>query len=188
MKKLFAFLLVVLTACSQNAESKYMGHEYVGVRYVNDPLGEEIYPDTDPLIRTDAFDCLTFVETVLANGDVNELNKIRYKNGEIGFANRNHFTELDWVTNNSSRVYEITEKFGTTSTRNVTIDKKSWFKKTHNIDTNIEPVNVSVKYIPYAELKQIKTDRELIELFVIDDPYMRDNIGADLSIEHLGFL
>lgn len=188
MYKIFAFLLFVLMACSQNVEPKYMGHEYVGVRYVNNPLGEEFWPDTDPLIRFDAFDCMTFVETVLADGNVDKLTQIRYKNGEIKFTNRNHFTELDWIPNNSDRVYDVTEKFGTVSTRNVTIDKKSWFKKTHNINTDFEPVTVSVKYVSYADLKPIKTDHELIVLFVIEDPKMRDKIGSDLSIAHMGFL
>ncbi len=63
--------------------------------------------DRDPLIRFDAFDCTTFVETVMAlalDSDLDRatrtLQKIRYKDGQIGYATRNHFIELDWVPNN----------------------------------------------------------------------------------------
>ena len=34
--------------------------------YIADPLGEGEGTDADPLVRYDAFDCLTFVEEVLA--------------------------------------------------------------------------------------------------------------------------
>ena len=78
------FVFLCLFACAQ-MQPQYVGNEYLNAEYVLDPLGEEKLPDTDPLIRTDAFDCTTFIETSLANGDVNKLNKIRYKDGKIDF-------------------------------------------------------------------------------------------------------
>ena len=103
MKNKFLFLVVLsmLVSCSQ-AKIRYIGEQYLGEKYVLDPLGEEKAPDTDPLIRFDAFDCLTFVETALANGDVNKLNKIRYKNGDVNFLSRNHFASIDWLENNKN--------------------------------------------------------------------------------------
>ena len=38
----------------------------LGHPYVNDPLGEGRGVDRDPPVRYDAYDCLTFVEEVLA--------------------------------------------------------------------------------------------------------------------------
>ena len=96
------------------------GGEYMGAKYMRDPLGEERAPDTDPLIRTDAFDCTTFVETVMAGGDVNNLNQIRYKDGEIDFLNRNHFIESDWLENNKNRVENVSAKYG--KTKNISIN------------------------------------------------------------------
>jgi len=82
---------------------------FLGVPYKLGSLGEgpDGEFDRDPLIRFDAFDCTTFVETVMAlsldsdlDSAVRTLQKIRYKDGQIGYATRNHFIELDWVPNN----------------------------------------------------------------------------------------
>ena len=62
----------------------FTGQSFLGAPYMNSPLGEDVAPDSDPLIRFDAFDCTTFVETVLADGDVKKLNALAtqcwYKN------------------------------------------------------------------------------------------------------------
>ena len=58
-------LLLLLTGCV-GAPGIPSGADYLGAKYIRDPLGEEKEPDTDPLIRTDAFDCTTFVEYVVA--------------------------------------------------------------------------------------------------------------------------
>ena len=82
---------------------------FLGVPYKLGSLGEgpDGEFDRDPLIRFDAFDCTTFVETVMAlsldsdlDSAMRTLQKIRYKDGQIGYATRNHFIELDWVPNN----------------------------------------------------------------------------------------
>ena len=39
---------------------------FIGIPYVLDPMGESVGIDVDPIIRYDAFDCLTYVEEVLA--------------------------------------------------------------------------------------------------------------------------
>ena len=88
-----ALFLVCLFGCAAGAYDNDIGAKYIGAMYLSDPLGEAIAPDTDPLIRDDAFDCVTFVETVIANGDVDRLNKIRYANGIPNFIERNHFIE-----------------------------------------------------------------------------------------------
>lgn len=172
-----------ISACVKN-----MSDEFVGVRYIDSPLGEEKIPDIDPLIRFDAFDCTTFVETVLANGDVEELNKIRYKNAKVDFLARNHFVELDWLANNSNIVKNVSAKYAKTAIRTVKIDKKSWFKKVHNIDADFKTESINLEYIPYSELKKINNKNELIVLFVADNPKMRDKIGTDLAVLHMGFL
>jgi len=176
-----------LMACSKPAV-EYIGSEYVGKKYTNDPLGEEKYPDMDPLIRFDAFDCMTFVETSLAGGDLDKLNKIRYKGGNIDFLNRNHFMETDWINNNQNIVQNVTDEYGKTALRNVVIDKQNWFKKIHKIDTKIPKQTVKIEYIPYSDLPEIKNKKTLIVLFVVNNPKMRDRIGTDMAISHVGFL
>ena len=187
-KIIIVFLCLFVLACSESGPM-YIGKQYLDVKYVNDPLGEEIAPDTDPLIRFDAFDCMTFVETALANGDKDRLTKIRYKNGEVGFLTRNHFVETDWMKNNSDILENATRKYSEhVAVRNVTIDKKLWFKRVHNIDVDIPKQNVKIEYVPRDYIKDLNIIKPVVVLFIIDNPKIRDNIGTDLAVSHMGFL
>lgn len=186
LKKIIA--LMMLTGCAMNGGFMLGKDYYMGAKYIRDPLGEEKGYDKDPLIRTDAFDCTTYVETVLADGDVNNLNLIRYKNGEIDFLNRNHFIETDWLQNNASRVVNASEKYGKTHTRRVTIDKRAWLKKIHKIDADFTPETVSVKYIPYKNLEQIDNDKMLVVLFISANSKSVETVGTELAVTHMGFL
>ena len=163
------------------------GAGYVGARYVADPLGEGRAPDTDPLIRFDAFDCATFVETVLADGDVQKLNKIRYADGVPDFVRRNHFIEIDWLSNNSDIVQNVSGRYAPTATHTVTIDKKNWFRVTHNTETDFVPRTVNLEYIPYKYVADIRVERPVVVLFLRDNPKIRDKIGTDLAVRHMGF-
>ena len=115
---------------------------FLGVPYRLGPLGEgpDGEFDRDPLIRFDAFDCTTFVETVMAlalNSDLEAatrtLQKIRYKDGQVGYATRNHFIELDWVPNNVRAGYlrDITSDVAGRSAVKVhkTISKRRWYSR-----------------------------------------------------------
>ncbi len=78
---------------------------FLGTPYVLDALGEgQGEKDADPLIRYDAADCMTFVETVLAlalsdspEQAERHLTAIRYAGGVPSFANRHHFFTAQWV-------------------------------------------------------------------------------------------
>lgn len=180
-------LILILTACAP-AEYSDIGHEYLGAAYVADPLGEGILPDADPLIRNDAFDCTTFVETALAGGDIETLNKIRYKNDKIGFLTRNHFIETDWLENNANRVSVVTKQYGDVATRNVVIDRKNWLRTVHGIDAEYPTRTVMLEYIPYDKLEKLNPVRPLIVLFIADKSQISDKIGTDLAVRHMGFL
>lgn len=179
--------LFILTGCTM-APGIPSGENYLGARYIRDPLGEAKAPDTDPLIRTDAFDCTTFVETVMSGGDVNNLNLIRYKDGEIDFMARNHFIESDWLANNSDRVENISSKFGKTAVRRLTIDKSAWLKKIHNIDADIAPVKTSIEYVPYKNLKEPNNQETVIVLFISANSNSVNTIGTELAVTHMGLL
>ncbi|MCB9672193.1 MAG: DUF1460 domain-containing protein [Alphaproteobacteria bacterium] len=75
----------------------------LGADYVLDPLGEGSGIDPDPTVRYDAFDCLTYVEEVLALSlapDVDQAAAIRMAlryEGEVDYAHRKHFMELQWI-------------------------------------------------------------------------------------------
>ncbi len=182
------FLIVFLVAGCVNTTSQLPGGEFLGTPYIESPLGESVPPDSDPLIRFDAFDCTTFVETVMAHGNKEKLNKIRYKDGKVEFLNRNHFIESDWLYNNSQRVKNVSREYAPTAIRHVVIDKKAWLKKVHKIDSELEVLEINLEYIPYKYTEQIVIDKTMIVLFVADNPKIRDKIGTDLAVVHMGFV
>lgn len=188
MKRFLLFLFVLLGCAPQYSDDAFIGYEYLGARYLGDPLGESVAPDKDPLVRDDAFDCVTFVETSLAGGDVQKLNKIRYKNGEVDFVNRNHFIETDWLANNADIVADVTEKYGDTDVRHVVIDKQNWLKKVHGINADFPKQVVDLHYIPYDKVKYINVTKPIIVLFIAGNFEKSDIIGTDLAVRHMGFL
>ncbi len=81
----------------------------MGKPYAINALGEGPNGEFDqaPLYRLDAFDCQTYVETVLALSTAdsapnfaNCLRHVRYHSGEIAFTQRLHFISTDWNKNN----------------------------------------------------------------------------------------
>jgi hypothetical protein len=118
------------------------GESLLGVRYLAGPFGEgpDGEYDRNPLSRFDAFDCTTFVETVTAlavsrsRGDFQStLNQIRYKDGDVSFTARNHFTDLDWIPNDVRAGFyrDVTESLapGRTLVARALIDKPAWYAK-----------------------------------------------------------
>lgn len=119
---------------------------FIGQRYLLGALGEGPSGkfDQSPLYRSDAFDCVTFVSTVIALAHSNNLQEfkrlipnIRYKNGTINFVNRNHFMSIDWNKNNTYRgyvrdiTYKILDSQGKplASIANANINKPAWYNK-----------------------------------------------------------
>ncbi|KTD06080.1 hypothetical protein Lgra_2857 [Legionella gratiana] len=87
----------------------WISGQFLGVHYVLGSLGEgtKALYDQFPQYRVDAFDCDTYVNTVLSLALANSLTSfqqcvknIRYKNGVVSYIQRNHFTGLDWNQNN----------------------------------------------------------------------------------------
>lgn len=111
----------------------------LGAPYVDGNLGEGVQGkyDQDPLSRFDEFDCMTYVEVVLAGAISHtsidflpNLLRIRYKNGQVSFTSRNHFASTDWLPNNRWMLQDITQKIGGNATLSAktVIDKRSWYQ------------------------------------------------------------
>ncbi|NUN04115.1 MAG: DUF1460 domain-containing protein [Bdellovibrio sp.] len=121
--------------------------EYFSAKFLNKPylggaLGEgaQSHFDNDPLYRFDAFDCTTYVETVMAlaladspSSFLEVLNRIRYQDGKISLFTRNHFTSLDWTPNAERLGYlrDFTNYLAVGKTMSLTtlIEKQKWYEK-----------------------------------------------------------
>jgi hypothetical protein len=118
---------------------------FLGRPYLNGALGEGASAsfDQEPLYRTDAFDCLTYVSTVLALAESKNIHdfqknmlKIQYKNAQPTFVNRLHFTSVDWNVENAKNhfIQDMTETFKNSQGKPMTevaiaiINKPRWYK------------------------------------------------------------
>jgi Protein of unknown function (DUF1460) len=101
--------------------------------YVSNPLGGGPHERESLVIRSDGFDCVTYVETVLALKDSrtadefsDALRQMRYAGGKVAWYSRNHYM-LDWIKNNQRRgiVKNITMGSRTTTrTRRLSLIKE----------------------------------------------------------------
>lgn len=134
---------------------------FMGRPYRLGPMGES-YLDTieqKPLVYIDSVDCMTFVENVLAlaaspseDSIYSTLQKIRYKDGVIGYTTRKHYMLLDWVGEGKfARVLPMPGD--TTIVR--TIPKNDFFKsKRLRYTVKGLPApdpEMNLRYLPYAK-------------------------------------
>lgn len=87
-----------------SARIEPLARALLGADYALDPEGEGVPPDADAPWRFDAFDCLTYVENVLAYAlgrDDLEVawlrSTLRYGDAPPSYASRHHLMELQWL-------------------------------------------------------------------------------------------
>lgn len=108
--------------------------------------GKKAKFDRSPPYRTDKFDCLTLVSTVLALANADDLNafkghikNIRYHGDSSQYQNRNHFMTVDWNYWNQKKGYmlditdQIVDAHGVLYAKHAEtyINKKRWYQKKH---------------------------------------------------------
>ncbi len=144
---------------------QHLAQKCVGQPYQIYLLGEfpfEIY-DPDPLYSLEKSDCVVFSEHVYAMALSYDwksffamLQRIRYKNGEIGLATRNHYTEFDWDVNNDWLVQDVTEELaGDQTAWEMTIVDRAKFLLKWEIGQFIPVDTVKWSYIPYELLPKV---------------------------------
>lgn len=87
-----------------------VSRSFLGRGYKGGPLGEgdSLLGDPAPRIRTDSFDCVTYIETSEAfarsmrtDSVLPVLDRIRYDRSHVYWEYRNHYTEADWLPANT---------------------------------------------------------------------------------------
>ncbi|MDY7230516.1 N-acetylmuramoyl-L-alanine amidase-like domain-containing protein [Hyalangium rubrum] len=116
-----------------------VSERFIGTPYVASPLGEGSGVDPDPTFRTDAVDCLTFVEQTLALGMArNEeevgplLERLRYASTPV-YEDRNHLMEAQWLPNNLRKGFlvDVTRRYAGEDAVQVqkTLTARTWTSK-----------------------------------------------------------
>ena len=146
----------------------HFARKNIGQPYELYLLGEMPFEpyDPQPLYCLGKSDCLVFAEHTYAMAlghnwpsFMNLLQRIRYRDGKLGVATRNHYTEADWNISNRWLVEDITAKVAgdTAVTFKETIDRSKFLKGRYGLSVNIPIETHEDEYLPYEQIERAKS-------------------------------
>jgi hypothetical protein len=140
--------------------------------------------------KADKSDCVVFAEHTYAMALSQSweqffwtLQRIRYKDGVIGVASRNHYTELDWNVNNRWLLTEITAKLAGANgpSYEMTVDRSAFLRTRHHTETSIPVQSSREPYIDKgklaAVLPQLQEGDMLNVVSIVDGKYLVTHVG-----------
>jgi hypothetical protein len=149
--------------------------------YATNPLIGDAHTPEEFLVHSEHFDCVTFVETVLALANCNSIDdfqkhlfQIRYRNENLCWLERNHYM-THWIRENSAKGYIQPYSIGNES---LEIEKSLSCLKDYPPNTELivlEPVNIAM----LDKLQKIYQDGDIIFF---------GSSKQDLDYFHLGLL
>ncbi|MFJ1269076.1 N-acetylmuramoyl-L-alanine amidase-like domain-containing protein [Legionella lytica] len=164
----------------------WISKHFIGMPYVLGSLGEgpKARYDQFPQYRVDAFDCDTYVNTVVALALANSLpsfqqcmQKMRYSNGKVSYIQRTHFTGLDWNQYHQQEgiFKDITQMIKNKNNQAVaqmataTIDKPNWYAYKTIQTIRLQNAN---KAEQEKRLEELKTKGAKLEIRSENVPYL----------------
>ncbi|HNR68768.1 MAG TPA: DUF1460 domain-containing protein [bacterium] len=162
---------VSLQSWSAAERVDYYSSKFLGAPYELYCQGDGPYARYDrlPLLNLREINCMTFCEIVMALSlsdyyidFFNILQHIRYENGIIGMATRNHYTMADWLPANSWCLDEVTAQIGGEDCRSLTrtISHANFFagKGIDDIPVMLPDRQMAIDYLPFAALLSHEQD------------------------------
>jgi len=144
----------------------HLARKNIGQPYELYLLGEmpfESY-DPQPLYCLTKSDCLVFTEHIYAmaltrdwSGFMRLLQRIRYRDGRLGVATRNHYTEADWNVSNRWLVRDLTTELAGAKAVPFaqTIDRSKFLLGRYGLKTTIPIEEFRDTYIPLDALDAV---------------------------------
>ena len=170
-----------------------LARKNIGQPYELFLLGEFPYEhyDAQPLFDLGKSDCVVFAEHTYAmalSASWEEffwvLQRIRYRDGVIGVATRNHYTEADWNIANRWLVSDVTATLGApTQAYRQRIDRQAFLKKQFKLQRDIPVQNFDDVYIA-------KQDVAAIEAQLQDGDFVNviSSRGGEAWASHVGLI
>ena len=150
-----------------------------GRAYVEGSLGGGPESQEELRVSLTAFDCVTFIETVLAfslarsvEHFIDLIRRIRYERGDIEWSRRNHYM-IDWVRTNEAEGF----------VKNLTLGPHVSVKNcTLNVISGLPEKYASFNYFPTEGYTDV------VELFQTGDVIVFVSTKETLDVFHTGFL
>jgi hypothetical protein len=171
---------------------------FIGTPYGEFPLGEGSGIEPQPRWRTDKVDCQTYVETVLAMANARSLDEaksvlddIRYQKPPVSFANRNHFTEAQWLPANIDKGYVRDEAIsidGNAPAETLVLHKAQWarVKGLQRLEAaDIPEGKFSIRYLPIAQAKRKAASIEPGTILMVVREHDANRV---VRVSHMGFV
>jgi D-alanyl-D-alanine carboxypeptidase/D-alanyl-D-alanine-endopeptidase (penicillin-binding protein 4) len=136
-----------------NKRLDYFSQQLLGRPYKLGPMGEGHFDriDDKPLVYLDSVDCMTYVENVVAlamakseKSLFRQLQRLRYKGGNISYMTRKHYMLDDWV--GEGKYAKVVPMEGEVSVTR-TMPKKEFFKS-HNLKYTGKEKPLKIRYMP----------------------------------------
>lgn len=183
----------------------HLARKNIGQPYELYLLGEMPFEthDPQPLYCLGKSDCVVFAEHVYAmalgrdwSSFMRLLQRIRYRDGRIGVATRNHYTEADWNPSNRWLVREITGELaaGTAVKFRQRIDRSKFLQRRYQLPTSFPVEEHQDAYLPYAEIARAAPhlrDGDFINVVrgvVQPGVDVNDTFGGSAWVGHVGLV
>lgn len=181
----------------------HLARKNLGQPYEIYLLGEAPFEthDPQPLYHLGKSDCLVFTEHTLAMalsrdwaGFFRLLQRIRYRDGRLGVATRNHFTEADWNPSNRWLATDVTAELAGEAAKkwDATIDRSRFLRNRYKLEQQIPVEQLRETYLPYDELARAEphiAPGDIIELVrgvVKPGAPETDIFGGNAWVGHVG--
>ena len=183
----------------------HLARKNLGQPYELYLLGEmpfETY-DAQPIYCIGKSDCLVFAEHMYAmalshnwSEFMRVLQRIRYHDGHLGVATRNHYTEADWNQSNRWLVTEITGQLaGDKAVKfNQRIDRSKFLLGRYKLKTSFPVEDRTDAYLPYAEIARGAAELRdgdfvnVVRGIVKPGTPVNDTFGGSAWVGHTGLI
>jgi hypothetical protein len=183
----------------------HLARKNIGQPYQLFLLGEMPFEpyDPQPLYCLGKSDCLVFTEHTYAMalshdwpGFMRLLQRIRYRDGQLGVVTRNHYTEADWDISNRWLVKDITKQLaGDTAVKfHEAIDRSKFFRNRYKLEVNVPVEQHDDIYLPYGQIERAKSqlqDGDFVNIVratsKLGDPE-NEVYGSKVFVGHVGLI
>lgn len=178
----------------------HLARKNLGQPYELYLLGEMPFEpyDPQPIYCLTKSDCVVFAEHTYAMALTQNwpsfmkmLQRIRYRDGQLGVTTRNHYTEADWNPSNRWLVEDITANIAGDSAVKFSqkIDRARFFKNRYKLSVDVPIQKHEDTYLPYEELGRVQAvlqDGDFVNVVraVVD----KDGTPTGAFVGHVGLI
>jgi len=183
----------------------HLARKNIGQPYEIYLLGEMPFEpyDPQPMYCLGKSDCLVFSEHTYAMAlshnwpsFMKMLQRIRYRDGQIGVATRNHYTEADWNVSNNWLVEDITAKLAddTAVKFEESIDRAKFLKKRYGLVVDAPVIQHQDVYLPFEEIERAKSELQdgdfvnIVRGVVSKSAEPNETFGGSAWVGHVGLV